>query len=646
MTIPVHIWAYALRIWLAAVIALYVAFWLQLGGASSAAVTVAILAQPTRGAALSKAAHRLAATFIGATMSIVIAGLFPGERIGLLVSFICWICICVFVASYLRGFRAYAAVLSGYTVAIITVVNIDTPQNVFDTMTDRVAAITIGILCVTIINDLFGSPSVWPGLDRKMGDIWRDVREYARGALSKGQQDPEKTGALLSQIAGLREDIDTVGYDMADGGHRAAGARSALLALVEMVYLLRRLSLSKCEDPIAVSVRAQCLAALEDEGSEAWTLLSRLRESELSRQNIVVGAVGQVQQAIRFVESKGLFDDGMWSLREGRPPARDVRLPATKENFFARRNVFRIGIALSAGAIFLVWAGWPASVAALVVTALLCALSSTVPSPSKLAIGAMVAFPIAATSAGIVQFYVLTESQDFVRLAIAIAPVLIFGCLLSVRPQIAGIGFIMNIEFLVLLAPSNPQPYNPLTFFSECIFVAFALCLVFLATRLVWPVSDHDKQQAVIRATKRTLASSLSGDEDSSPALGFALAARVADYIGSAAPGRGSRPHVLGAILATNDLSLAAASAHLHLEQTSDDPAIRSRIGVLQRVLRSGSSRRLYAAARSILRHAPARQAASHEPLIAAAADLWATGLVLDGERRLIRHFCDENFAS
>lgn len=363
-----------------------------------------------------------------------------------------------------------------------------------------------------------------------------------------------------------------------------------------------------------------------------------------SRQNIVVGAVGHIQQAIRFVESKGLFDDGRWSLREGRPPARDVRLPATKEFFFAWRNAFRVCIALSAGAIFLVLAGWPASVTALTVTALLCALSTTVPSPSKLAIGAMVAFPLAAASAGFVQFYVLTESQDFIRLAVAMAPLLIFGCLLSVRPQIAGIGFIMNIEFLVLLAPSNPQVYNPQSFFSECIFVAFALCLVFVATRLVWPVSDLDRQHAVIRATKQTLASSLSGDEDSSPALGFAFAAQVADYVGSAAPGRGSHPHVLRALLATNDLSLAAASAHLHLEETSD-PAIRSRIGMLQRVLRSGSSRRFYAAAGSILRRARGRQAASHEPLIAAAADLWAAGSVLEGERRLIRHFCDKKFA-
>jgi uncharacterized membrane protein YccC len=643
MMIPVHIWAYALRTWLAVVTALYVAFWLQLGGASSAAVTVAALALPTRGAALSKAGHRLAATFIGATMSIVIAGLFPGQTLALLVSFICWICICVFAASYLRGHRAYAAVLSGYTVAIITVANIDTPQNVFATMTDRLASITIGILCVTIINDLFGSSSVWSGLDRKIGDIWRDVREYARGALSNGQEEPEKAGALLSQIVALRDDIDVVGYETADGRYRAAGARSAMLALVEMVCQLRRLAPSKCDNPVAVSVRAQCLAAIEDDGSEASALLSELRESELSHQNIVVGAVGPVQQAIRFVESKGLFDDGIWSLREGRPPTRDVRLPYTKEFFFAWRHAFRVGVALSAGTLFLVLIGWTASITALSITASLCALGTTAPSPSKAAIGGMVAFPLAAASAGFVQFYVLTESQDFVLLAVAMAPILIFGCLLSVWPRIAGIGSIMNTLFLILLVPSNPQPYNPQGFFSSCIFVALGLCLVFLAT-LVWPVTDLDKQHAVVRATKQTLASSLSGDEDSSPALNFALATRVADYVGSAAPGR-SRPHVLRALLATNDLSLAAASAHLHLEQTYDDPAIRSRIGVLQRVLRSGSSRRLYAAARLILRHARGRQAQSHDSLIAVAADLWAAGSVLEGERRLIRHFCEENFA-
>src|SRR5258708_13248813 len=112
MVIPVHIWGHALRIWLAAVTALYVAFWLQLGGASSAAVTVAILAQPTRGAALAKAVNRIAATFIGAATSLVLAGLFPGERVGLPAGFVLPMGVSVFLPTYFPAFRPYAAPFS------------------------------------------------------------------------------------------------------------------------------------------------------------------------------------------------------------------------------------------------------------------------------------------------------------------------------------------------------------------------------------------------------------------------------------------------------------------------------------------------------------------------------------------------------
>jgi uncharacterized membrane protein YccC len=535
-------------------------------------------------------------------MSVVIAGLFPGERIGMLGAFVCWICICVFVASYLRGYRAYAAVLSGYTVAIIALVNIDTPQNVFTTMTDRMAAIAIGILCVTLINDVFGSPPVWRELDRRMSDIWRDVRSYARDVLSGNEEDPERAGALLAQVAGLRDQVDIVAHDMADGRHRAAGARSAMLALVEIVQQVRLLSLLAHGDPLSITVKDQCLAALDDDRSDAIARLTKLREIELSRPDIVAGAVWQIQQAVRFVESKSLLEDGLLSLREGLEPTRDVRLPQRGEFVVALGNAARIGIALLAGTTFLVFAGWPASVGALSITTILCALSTTMPSPSKFAVAAMVSFALASVSAGIVRFYFLTESQDFVRLAIAIAPVLIFGCLLSVRPAIAGIGLIMNVIFLVLLAPSNPQVYNPLTFFSECMFVAFALGVVFLASRLVWPVSALDRQHAVVRATQKTLTASVAGAEYSLPALEFSLASRIADHVASAAGTRRPRREVLKGLLSINDLSLAAASAHLHLEQSSDDPAIRLRIGQLQRALWSGNSRRLCAGARSILR--------------------------------------------
>jgi uncharacterized membrane protein YccC len=642
MVVPVHIWGHAFRIWLAAVVALYVAFWLQLGGASSAAVTVAILGQPTRGAALAKAVNRIAATFIGATMSIVIAGLFPGERVGPLAAFILWMCVCVFVGSYFRGFRAYAAVLSGYTVGIITVVNIDTPQKVFTTMTDRVAAITIGILCVTLVNDLFGSPPVWPILERRIIQAWHDVRGYACDVLGGAKDDAERAGKLFAAIAGLRDEVDIVAHDMADGRHRAGGARSAMLALVEIVQQVRLLSLLERGDPLAVTIRDQCLAAFDGNRSEALALFLKLRDDELLRPDTTIAAIGQIQQALRCVESMAQLEDGLLSVRDGSEPARDVRLPHRKEFFFALQNAIRVGMAVSAGALFLVLAGWPASALGLTIAAIVCALSTTMPDPSKAVVAAIGAFALAAVSADIVHFYFLTDSQDFIRLAIAIAPTMIFGGLLSVNPKIAGIGVMINTTFLFLFAPSNPQTFNALSFFSQCMFVAFALGVVFLASRLVWPVSELDKQRAVVRATKGTLAASVTGEKYSLPALSIALASRIADYV-AAATDR-PRPEVLKGLLATNDLSLASAAAYAHLEHCSDDPAIRSRLGPLQRALQSGNSRRLYAGARSILRCMKEGKAGLQEALLATVTDLWSAGLVLERERRRIRHFGSRDF--
>jgi hypothetical protein len=193
--------------------------------------------------------------------------------------------------------------LVGYTVAITTVANIDTPLSVFTAMTDRVAAITIGIPSLTMINDLFSSPPVWRGVDRRMTQAWQDVRDYAREVLSGERDDCIRAGKLLAQVAELRADVDIVAHDMADGRHRAAGARSAMLALVEIVQQVRLSSLLERGDPLAVTIRDQCLAALDGNRSEALAFLTGLRDGELSRPDVIIAAIGQIQQALRFVEA-------------------------------------------------------------------------------------------------------------------------------------------------------------------------------------------------------------------------------------------------------------------------------------------------------------------------------------------------------
>src|SRR6266571_173103 len=79
-SLPLASWAFALKVWIAIVVALYAAFWPQLEAASSAAVCVGILAFPTRGQALEKAGFRFLATVIGVAVSIVLVGAFSQTR--------------------------------------------------------------------------------------------------------------------------------------------------------------------------------------------------------------------------------------------------------------------------------------------------------------------------------------------------------------------------------------------------------------------------------------------------------------------------------------------------------------------------------------------------------------------------------------
>ncbi|TXN27406.1 FUSC family protein, partial [Methylobacterium sp. WL19] len=207
-------WAFALRIWLAMVLALYAAFWLQLSGASSAAVCVAILAQPKRGQALSKALYRFLGTLAGGAISILLIGAFGQDRVLLLVSVATWLGLCVFVAHFLQDTRAYGAMLAGYTVAIVAVAHIDTPQAVFEAAIDRVAAITIGIVAITFINDALASPSTWRTLRKPLSEALSATRAFARETLSQADPGSERAAALIRQIAVMRADASAIGGEL------------------------------------------------------------------------------------------------------------------------------------------------------------------------------------------------------------------------------------------------------------------------------------------------------------------------------------------------------------------------------------------------------------------------------------------------
>ena len=640
-------WAFAFRIWLAMVLALYAAFWLQLDSASSAMTCVAILAQPKRGQALSKALYRFLGTLVGGVVSIVLVAAFGQDRVLMLVSFTAWLSLCVFVANYLQDTRAYGAMLSGYTVAIIAIAHIDAPQTVFDAATARVAAITVGIVSITFINDALASPSTWQALRASLGSALDRVTAFAHEAVTQGDPGSERALAMIRLIAPMRGDAGAIAGELDDGPQRGAGARSAIAALYALAAAARTFSAALADAgqaPVVAEAKEICARLTrpgdppaEVEFEEARSRLCGLLRAAAQADDPDPTTVLALRRALDLAAAAFFARDGYGALSTGRRPARDVSLPTHRDFPVALRAAARIALAFGLTAAFFVATGWPATSFALVQVAATCALSSLNPDPKRFATGVLIGMCLAASLAGIVLFLVLAGAQGFPLLAIAMAPVIFLACFLSLNPPTFGIGFILLVFFPVLLAPENPQSYDFQTFLQNALLVIVAALILSITVRLVLPVTDVQARAFALDSARRSVQAALlgeGGDATTRTSLNSDRVFQYAQWNTGTEPVRARR---LDLAFALAHIEASAARAHAELDGLWDCPALRPAIESARLALAGANPAGMAGASASLLRAARGADSGVALALARAASDLIAVSRVMDRHRRVLR---------
>src|SRR6478735_6159316 len=611
-------WAFALRIWSAMMLALAAAFWLQLDSAASAATCVAILAQPKRGQAISKAVYRLLGTLIGAAVSILLMALFGQDRVLLLVSFTVWLGLCVFVAQYLQDTRAYGAMLSGYTVAIIALGQIDDPQGTFDAAVSRVAVIVLGIVAITFINDALASPSTWRALLPQLRNAWDGTRAYARETLAEGDLGATRTAALIRTIAPMRADASAIAGELDDGRFRAAGARSCIAALYVMAASVRTAAAAAAHlrnpSPAVAEALAICrrvadapsLDALDRDDERLRDLVdSAIRDGNRPLDEVVV-----LQRALDFVCAATFAQDGIRAVADGHAPLRDARLPTHRDFPVALRGALRVALAFAVTAAAFVALGLPQASFALVQVAATATLSSVNPEPKKFANGVVIGMTLAATLAGIARFALLNGVQGFPMLAIVMAPVIFLGCFLSLNPKTFGIGFIVIVFFPVLLGPSNPQSYDALTFLLNAFLVVVAAAVLSIVVRLLLPVTRAQQRVFALDSARRALADALVGEGGDATTRTSLNADRLFQFAGYSSGSGAVRRANFTHAFALARLEAAAARAHAELRRLWSIQSLRGVIPRARDALAAGDDRALEEAARELIRAASARDRA------------------------------------
>jgi uncharacterized membrane protein YccC len=469
---PGESWAFAIRIWLAIVLALYVSFWLELDAPSSAAITVAILALPTRAQGLDKAVFRLIATFLGVVASIAIVGVFAQSGSVILWVFAAWIGLCVLAAGMLDGNRAYAASLGVSTVAIVAIEQIDVPQNVFEAGIARGSAIAIGVLAIALVNDILGAPDHYPRIFARLQSLQGRIADLGRCA-QRGQ--PIAAGVvagLLQEITALRPDVGSLATESSSGPARSASARVAMVGLVAELATVRALD----------SVSGQLRPAGEHGGAPS--------EAISPDENLIDMARSWLKT--KLVHREAEIRDNFTCLRTASYPRQSWRAPLYRSRRIALESGMRAAFYFALASTLFGLADWPAITAALAFVAILIGLSATAPDVGAFTKLAVLIAPFACLLAGILQFVVLDGATGFPMLAIGLAP-FIMGCALLMtlaNPILSSIGRLNMVFIIALVAPSNPQNYNPESFLFACLFVCIATLTLFAFQFVVPPMSQ------------------------------------------------------------------------------------------------------------------------------------------------------------
>jgi len=503
--LPISSWAFAVRLWIAVIISLLISFWLQLEAPFSAALTVLLLAEPTRGQALAKAGWRLIATIIGVSASIAITGFLSQSGDLILAAFAAWMGLCVYAAGLLDGYRAYAAVLSGYTVGLIAVQQIDSPQRVFESGFSRGAAIAVGALSITLVNNLLFAPDRYPRLMVQLAAIHRRIREYAKAVMQDEVTDLTATALLKREIVALRPDIASLATEASSGPLRGAAARSAIVAFVAELHAIRALAaLPVAADPAFRERLTSVFDRRHDEPPSISPVGHVIDSAKNSADATAAPLVCALSELLRTDEE---VRKNLVALKSGMRPPRAWRAPLYQSNRIAVESGIRASAQFAIASALFVLTGWPATSVPLSIVALVIGLGATTPNPRGFTTIALIASPIAIALAGAFEFLILDGVSDFPLLAIALAPFVVgAGLLISgPNPALASLGRLSLIFFMVIFSPSNPQTYNPQTFVFSSLFVCLGIGLLLAAQFLIPPVSQERRWRQLIASARHEL---------------------------------------------------------------------------------------------------------------------------------------------
>ncbi|OTG89757.1 FUSC family protein [Acinetobacter sp. ANC 3813] len=201
-------WIFASKTFAAGLLALYVAFELNLAYPIWAIGTVFVIANPYSGMTSSKSIYRVLGTLIGAIVSVIATPALMNTPWLFTLFLAAWVGWCLYLSLLDRTPRSYVFMLAGYTTVIIAynaVYYIDT-VSIFDMAVGRFLEITVGVVCSAIVTTTVFPMHIGPAVKVQVNKTFQDTQKIFNQILleEKHQNDyAQSLGNLARDIADI-----------------------------------------------------------------------------------------------------------------------------------------------------------------------------------------------------------------------------------------------------------------------------------------------------------------------------------------------------------------------------------------------------------------------------------------------------------
>ncbi len=456
---------FAIKAFLAGLLALFIAFWLGLDEPRWALLTVFIVAQPDSGQVLAKGFYRILGTIAGVLVSIALVfGLSQSGEL-FLAALALWIGLCNFAAAALRNFASYGFLLAGYTVAVIGISAALNPDQAFPLLLARFTEIVLGIVCASLVTRLVFPRDLMPKLVGLVEALRRGAERLAAAARRVDWQDRAgERRQFLTDFAAV-ETTRASAYFESPEARACNGALRQLVGAALHVSAVAEATAGRTGSRLAADVPqiADLIRAAPDTPRGNGEVVSRIVDA--------VDARALAEAVVRLRAAAAAFD-------QGTAADDDAGRGFWSDPVAAALTGIRSALVVAVASAFWIVTAWPNGTIAVIVAATMCSLFGDLEQPVKISLALVATLLIAFIPVFGTVYGLLPMATDFVSMSVALAPLLLAcGVIIARQP----LGLFPVAYFTVGSNIDNVMNYDLSAFLNTSIAIlmgmGFALVL-------------------------------------------------------------------------------------------------------------------------------------------------------------------------